>query len=263
MEIQLPSNISYLSTDTNQAQFTITPCYPGYGTTLGNSMRRVLLSSLPGAAITSVKIKGIDHEFSTADYLKEDVVDILLNLKQVKFNMHTDEAVELKLSVTGKKKITVGDFEKNNEVEVANPKLVICTLTDAAASMDMTVIVEKGRGYVPIEAREKEVLDVGFMAIDAVYTPIRTVNFKTEHVRVEQMTNYDKLTLDITTDGTMSPEEAFVQASQILVDHFTLLGNATTAEETIKEEIEEDVEEDQATEEVEEEKDDEATDTEK
>lgn len=230
MEIHLPNDITSVVDDNNKGTFTISPCYPGYGTTLGNALRRVLLSSLPGAAITAAKIKGVDHEFSTMDYVKEDVVDILLNLKQIRLAVHSDEPVEVTLSVKGKKEITAKDFEKNSLVEVANPDQHIATLTDDAGSFELTVIVENGRGYLPVESREHEKLEAGYMAIDAVYTPIRNVNFRTEHVRVEQMTNFDKLTLEVTTDGTITPDQAFMQACQILVDHFSLLGNAVAGE---------------------------------
>lgn len=230
MDIQLPSQIQANVVEPNHAVFTVSPCYPGYGTTLGNALRRVLLSSLPGGAITAVKIKGVDHEFSTMEYLKEDVVDMLLNLKQVRLKVYSDEAVQLTLSVSGKKKVTAKDFEKNSDVEVVTPEIHIATLTDAAAKLEITVIAQKGRGYVPVEARENEKLDVGFMALDAVYTPVRNVNFKTEHVRVEQMTNFDKLLMDVTTDGTISPAIAMNQACQILVDHFAQIGNAFTYE---------------------------------
>lgn len=226
MEIQLPHQIQSQQLEENRSMFTISPCYPGYGTTLGNSLRRVLLSSLPGAAITAVRIKGVDHEFSTIEHVKEDVVDILLNLKKVRLKVYSDEAVQITLTVNGKKKVSAKDFEKNSDVEVISTDCHIATLTDAAAKIEITVIAQKGRGYIPVEARENEKMDVGFMALDAVYTPVRNVNFKTEHVRVEQMTNYDKLLLDVTTDGTLSPEDAVKQASSILVDHFALIGNS-------------------------------------
>lgn len=229
MEIQLPSHIQTQQLEPNRSMFTISPCYPGYGTTLGNALRRVLLSSLPGGAITAVRIKGVDHEFSNIEHVKEDVVDILLNLKKVRLKVHSDEAVQITLTVNGKKKITAKDFEKNSDVEVVNPECHIATLTDAASKMEITAIAQKGRGYIPVEARENEKLDIGFMALDAVYTPVRNVNFKTEHVRVEQMTNYDKLLLDVTTDGTLSPEEALQQASSILVEHFSLIGTSFPA----------------------------------
>lgn len=230
MDIQLPNQIQSQQLEPARSLFTIAPCYPGYGTTLGNALRRVLLSSLPGGAITAVHIKGVDHEFSTMEHVKEDVVDILLNLKKIRLKVFSDEAVRIQLSVSGKKKVTAKDFEKNSEVQVMNPDCHIATLTDAAAKFELTAITQKGRGYIPVEARENEKLEVGFMALDAIYTPIRNVNFKTEHVRVEQMTNYDKLLLDVTTDGTVTPEAAVTQACQILVDHFSLVGNHFTAQ---------------------------------
>lgn len=230
MDIQLPSQITYKTGENNQASFVVSPCYPGYGTTLGNALRRVLLSSIPGAAIVAVKIKGVDHEFSIIEHVKEDVVDILLNLKQVRLKIYSDEPVEIKLSVAGKKKVTAKHFEKQAGVEIINNDLPIVTLTNAAAKLEMTVIAQNGRGYVPVEARENEKVEVGFMSLDAVYTPVRNVNFKTEHVRVEQMTNYDKLIMDVTTDGTVTPQAAMVQACQILVDHFSLLQNTITVQ---------------------------------
>lgn len=226
MDIQLPSQIQAQVVEPNHALFTISPCYPGYGTTLGNALRRVLLSSLPGGAITAVKIKGVDHEFSTMEHVKEDVVDILLNLKQVRLKVYSDEAVQLTLTVHGKKKVSAKDFAKNSDVEVMTPAVHIATLTDASAKLEITVIAQKGRGYVPVEARENEKMDVGFMALDAVYTPVRNVNFRTEHVRVEQMTNFDKLLMDVSTDGTVTPESAMNQACQILVEHFSQISNA-------------------------------------
>lgn len=233
MEIQLPHQIQSQQLEENRSLFTISPCYPGYGTTLGNALRRVLLSSLPGGAITAVKIKGVDHEFSTIEHVKEDVVDILLNLKKVRLKVYSDEAVQITLSVNGKKKVSAKDFEKNSDVEVVNPDCHIATLTDSASKMEIIAIAQKGRGYIPVETRENEKLDVGFMALDAVYTPVRNVNFKTEHVRVEQMTNYDKLLLDVTTDGTLTPEAAVQQASSILVEHLALIGNSFSGEAEI------------------------------
>lgn len=232
MDIQLPSQIASTELGINRTLFTISPCYPGYGTTLGNALRRILLSSIPGGAITAVKIKGVDHEFSTMKYVKEDVVDVLLNLKQVRLNVFSDEPVELHLTVTGKKKVQAKHFEKNSVVQIGNPEQPIVTLTDAAAKFDMTVIVQKGRGYMPVEARENEKLDVGYIAVDAVYTPVKNVNFKIEHVRVEQMTNYDKLMLDVTTDGTLMPAAAVTQACEILVNHFNVLQNSVVAQTT-------------------------------
>lgn len=227
--IPLPNSIEVQPVDgeSNRAQIIVKPCSPGYGTTIGNALRRVLLSSLPGAAVTSVKIKGVDHEFSTIDNVKEDVVEIILNLKTLRFVVHSDEPVELELSVSGEKVVTAADFSENSQVEVVNTDQVIATLTDASAELSMKVTVEKGRGYVPVEERETEGMEVGAIAVDAVFTPIRNVNYKTEHVRVGQMTNFDKLVLDITTDGTMTPQDAFESAADILVEQFQVLTGGT------------------------------------
>lgn len=251
--IPLPNTIDVVADaqDEHKAQIVVSPCYPGYGTTVGNALRRVLLSSLPGAAATAIKIKGVDHEFSTVENVKEDAVEIILNVKSLRFRSHSEEPVELSLTVKGEKVVTGADFDKNADVEVANPDQVIATLTDKSAEFNLKVIVERGRGYIAVEAREdQESLDVGYIAIDSIYTPVRNVNFHTEHVRVGQMTNFDKLVLDISTDGTVTPEDAFKQAAQILVEQFSALSGTTTetvpaaeAEEETTEAAEEAVEE--------------------
>jgi len=235
--LPLPKSISVVATSRNQATFTIEPLYPGYGMTVGNALRRVLLSSMPGAAITSVKIEGLTHEFSTLPYVKEDVVDILLNLKQVRLKIHGDEPVTLNLDVQGDRIITAGDITPNSAVEIGNPEQVIATMTDSAAKVSMEFTVAKGRGYVPVENREKEKLDIGTIAIDAIYTPIRNVNFTTEHVRVEEITNYDKLVLELTTDGTITPTEALQLASSIMVEHFQFVHAWTETPEATPEEM--------------------------
>ena len=240
--VPLPKNISVSDEGANRAVFTIEPLYPGYGMTVGNALRRVLLSSLPGAAITSVKFEGASHEFSTLPYVKEDVVDIILNLKQVRLKVHTDEPVKVMLKASGSKTVTAADIEASSDVEVVNPKQVIATLTDEAAKFELELTVARGRGYVPVENREKEKMDIGTIAIDAIYTPIKNVNFTTSHVRVEQITNYDKLVLDITTDGSLTPTEALQQAAQVMVDHFAFVANGvvgageTPVTETVVEE---------------------------
>lgn len=235
--VPLPKNISISEEQANRAVFTIEPLYPGYGMTVGNALRRVLLSSLPGGAITSVKFEDASHEFSTLPYVKEDVVDIILNLKQVRLRLFTDEPVKITLKAHGAKTVTAGDISASSDVEVVNPKQVIATLTDDAGKLDMELTVVRGRGYVPVENREKEKLDIGTIAIDSIFTPIKNVNFTTAHVRVEQITNFDKLILDITTDGTISPSEALQQAAVIMVNHFTFVadgvaGAAQTVEAT-------------------------------
>ncbi|MFA6197843.1 MAG: DNA-directed RNA polymerase subunit alpha [Patescibacteria group bacterium] len=226
--ISLPSKIDVKKTGDNVAMFTIEPCYPGYGMTLGNAMRRVLLSSLEGAAITAVKIEGVNHEFSTIPNVKEDVVEIILNLKTLRFRSFSDEPVTVKLSAKGEKKVTGKDIKATSDVEVVHPEQVIATLTDKAAELEMELKIEKGRGYVPVETREKEKREIGMIAVDAIFTPIRNVNFDVENVRVGQMTNYDRLMLEVITDGTLSPEKAFHEAAKLLDAHFNFLLNGLT-----------------------------------
>jgi len=219
--IPIPSKIERVESAKDRARFIVEPCYPGYGTTVGNALRRVLLSSLSGAAITAVKIEGADHEFSSLPYVKEDVVGIILNLKLVHFKLHDDEPVVISLTKKGDGTVTAGDFDVPSNVEVVNPKQPIATLTDKAGNFSLEVTVQRGRGYVPVENREKEKLDIGWIAVDAIYTPMKTVNFAIENVRVGQITNYDRLVLDIETDGTIQPDVALVESAKVLVDHFT------------------------------------------
>lgn len=222
--IPLPTKIEQVKLDGNQAEISIQPCFPGYGTTLGNSLRRVLLSSLPGAAVTSFKIKGASHEFATLPHVKEDLVEISLNLKQLRLKSHSDQPVRLQLKTKGEKVVTAGDISPNADVEVANKDLVIATLTDKTAEFEMELIVEQGRGYVPTETKEKEAVETDMIIIDSIFTPVRNVGFKIENVRVGQMTNYENLILNIETDGTVSPMEALQQSTQVLIDHFNFIG---------------------------------------
>lgn len=206
-----------------EGTLVVEPCEAGFGTTLGNALRRVLLSSLPGAAVTDVKIKGVQHEFSGIPGVKEDAVEILLNLKQLRLKSFSDEPVRLTLSVKGEKNVTAGDIEKNAQVEVVNPKMHIATLTEKDAELSMELVVQRGRGYDAIETREHRQAEIGLLALDALYTPIRNVGFRVDHVRVGQMTNFDRLTLTIETDGTMTAKEAVEQSAKILIDHCALL----------------------------------------
>lgn len=218
--IFLPDHVEMKEEGPSTATFTIHPYHPGYGPTVANALRRVLLSSLPGGAITTMKIEGVDHEFTTLDGVQEDMVSLVLNLKRVRFKSASAEPVEIRLNVTGEKKVTAGDFELPPGVEVANVDQVIATLTDSQATLDMRCTVEQGRGYVPTEDRGEEGRPIGTVAIDAVFTPVVRVSFKIENVRVGQDTNYHKLQLQIATDGTISPQEALAQAAAILTDHF-------------------------------------------
>lgn len=240
--ILLPSKIRYAVGDReNEGFFTVEPCSPGYGTTLGNALRRVLLSSLPGAAVTAVKIKGIDHEFSTVPNVKEDVVEIILNLKSLRIKLHSEEPVKLFLKASGEKTVTAADFEANADVEVVNPEHPICTLTEKSGTFEMEVTVAQGRGYRSTEERAKEKLELGNIAIDALYSPVLNVSYKVEATRVGDKTDYDKLVLRVETDGTVDPADAIHQSVQILLDHFNLLaypdrgGDEPVSEEETKE----------------------------
>ena len=195
--ILLPSKIEFKEgKEPNTGALIIQPLYKGYGTTIGNVLRRVLLSSLPGAAVTSVKIKGLQQEFSTLDGVAEDGLEILLNLKQLRMKVFSDEPIKLKLKEKGDKKVLAKDIKTTSDVEIVNPDLVIATLTDKKAELDMEITVEKGRGYVPTESRNIESLEIGTLALDALFTPIKNIGFSVENVRVGQITDYDKLTLN-------------------------------------------------------------------
>ena len=220
-DINLPELKEEKTTD-NSAQFTVEPLYPGYGMTLGNSIRRVLLSSLAGSAITAVKIEGVSHEFSTISGVREDIIEIILNLKQVRFINPNEEPTILTLKTVGGV-VTAGDIASVNGVEVVNPKLVIANLDNAKSKLEMEIVVEQGRGYVPVESQSGEKLPIGMIAIDAIYTPIRRVRYNVQNTRVGQMTNLDKLVLEVETDGTITPREAVMQAAEVLVGHFQVL----------------------------------------
>jgi len=227
-EIHLPE-IKTVKSEGNLATFAIEPLFPGYGMTLGNPLRRVILSSLPGAAVTGVKIEGVSHEFSTIKDIKEDVVDIILNLKQLSVKSHSDEIVSLHLSANGEGVVTAAKFDKNADIEIANPELVIATLDNKNAKLEMDVFIEKGRGYVPVEKRDGAKLAAGVIAVDALYSPIRRVRYNIESTRVGQMTDLDRLIIEIETNGVITPKEAINQATAILVDHFLVLSGKGVA----------------------------------
>lgn len=221
-EIKLPE-IKKLESKGNLTVFAIEPLHPGYGMTLGNSLRRVLLSSLEGAALTSVKIEGVLHEFATIPNVKEDVVEIIMNLKRVRVKSISDETEYLTLSASGAGKVTAASIKNNQNVEILNPDMEIATLDNKNAKLEMELRVDRGRGYVTVEKRKKEKLGVGFIALDALYSPIRRVHYNVESTRVGQMTNLDKLVLEIETDGTVTPEEALKRAAELLVEHFLVV----------------------------------------
>lgn len=242
--ILLPSTIEFNETDApNIGEVVITPCHQGYGTTLGNSLRRVLLSSLEGAAIETVKIDGVQHEFSSIDGVQEDVIEIMMNLKQVAIISHSDSPITLSLTKKGKGDVTAADFEKNSDIEIKNPDLKIATLTNDK-EFNIEVIVGKGLGYVPASAKESKNLDLGTIVIDSFYSPIKDVGYNVENTRVGDITDYEKLILRIETNGTISPREAVERSTKILMDHYSLLleasGTGTTtsapAEKSVVEE---------------------------
>lgn len=212
-------------TDTS-ATFAVEPLHSGYGMTLGNSLRRVLLSSIAGAAVTAFKIQGATHEFTTIPGVKEDVVDIMLNLKGIRFRVFSDEPQTLRISKKGKGAVTAADIQKNADVEIVNPDHVIATIDDAKADFVMDLVVEVGRGYRTIEeVSSKKSND--YIALDAIFTPVLRVRYKVENTRVGQMTNLDKLLLTIDTDGSITPRDAFEEAAAILVNQYTALAGKT------------------------------------
>lgn len=222
--IPLPSAVKTIKKKENLNVFEIEGLYPGYGVTIGNSMRRVLLSSLEGAAITQVKIKGVQHELSTIPFVLEDVVSIILNLKQLRFKMHTDEPQKATLKVKGEKEVKGSDFELVAQVELVNKDFKIATLTDKKAELEMEIQIEKGIGYLPVEKRgKKEKLEVGQLAIDAIFTPIKRVNFNVENMRVGERTDFDRLKIEVETDGTIPPETALSKAVEILEKQFSFI----------------------------------------
>ena len=229
--ITIPQKPKFTSVDEKTGKFEIEGCYPGYGTTLGNALRRVLLSSLPGAAIVSVKIKGITHEFSTIPNVLEDVIQIILNLKQVRFKIHRAESVKISLKVKGEKIITADMFKCPADAEVITKEAHIATITNPKGELDIEVEVGNGLGYVPVEQQERGDKEIGVIAVDAIYTPIRRVNYAVDNMRVGKKTDYEKITLEIATDGSITPQEAFSKAVSILVDQFSILSEIEKAEE--------------------------------
>src|SRR3989344_4923460 len=216
--------IKTISETDRQGVFEIEGLYTGYGVTIGNALRRAMLSSLPGAAITQVKIKGVSHEFTTLPGVLEDMVELMLNLKRIRFRIHTKEPQTLILKAQGEGKVTARDIRATSEVEVITPDAHIATLTDNNAELDMELTVEKALGYVPAEARKSEKLPIGVIALDAIFSPVVKVNFTVENMRVGDRTDYNKLRVVIETDGSITPSQALRKSARILQDHFTKIG---------------------------------------
>lgn len=248
LNIILPSKLSIVSEVDTKGVYEIDGLYPGYGHTLGNSLRRIILSSLPGSAITTLKIDGVDHEFSVLDGVKEDVITILLHLKQVRFRLLTDEPQTVKLSVKGPKMVTAADIEVSGQVEVLNKDLYIAEVTaKSGLSIEMTIV--KGLGFVPKDVHQKEKNDVGTISVDAIFTPIRRVAYEVENMRVGDKTNHNRLRMTIETDGTLTPREALEKAIVIMVEQlqsivgFTVSSKSLPVDEEVEKKTEKESEE--------------------
>lgn len=227
IEIEKPKiEVVEISEDSTYGKFVVEPLERGYGTTLGNSLRRILLSSLPGAAITSVQIDGVLHEFSTIEGVVEDTTQIILNLKSLSLKIHSDEEKVLEIEANGAGDVTAGDIRADSDVDVLNPELHIATLEDNAR-LNIRMTANRGRGYVSAEANKKQDLPIGVIPIDSIYTPISRVNYQVENTRVGQVTNYDKLTLEVWTDGSIRPDEAVSIGAKIMTEHLNLFVGLT------------------------------------
>ncbi len=216
--VVLPSKPKVVSEADWSGTYEIDGLYPGYGHTLGNSLRRIILSSLPGAAITHVKIEGVNHEFSTLPGLKEDIITLLLNLKKVRIRLTTDEPQTLTLSIKGTKEVTAGDITCPGQAEILNPELVIAHVTDKNASLSIEIRVAKGLGYISKEVLQKERVDIGTISLDAIFTPIRRAHYEVENMRVGDRTDFNRLRVFIETDGTLTPREALERSIETMIN---------------------------------------------
>ncbi|WP_179376703.1 DNA-directed RNA polymerase subunit alpha [Winogradskyella wichelsiae] len=227
LNFQKPDKVIMINSTDFEGKFEFRPLEPGYGLTVGNALRRVLLSSLEGFAITSIKIEGVDHEFSTISGVVEDVTEMILNLKQVNFKRQIEEVDNetVTISISGQNQITAGDFQKFiSGFQVLNTDLVICNL-DPKVNINMELTIEKGRGYVPAEENKKSSAAIGTVFIDSIFTPIQNVKYAIENFRVEQKTDYEKLVFEIRTDGSINPKDALTEAAKILIHHFMLFSD--------------------------------------
>lgn len=228
--IHTPTLAGIVDHDDNTSTFTVEPLQNGYGMTLGNSLRRVLLSSIAGAATTGFRIEGISHEFTTMPGVKEDTVAIMLNLKSIRFKVFSDQPQVLRLAKKGKGVVKAKDLQLNADVEIVNPDQVICTIDDAKVGIDMELTVETGRGYRALDEQNLSKKASDMIMLDALFTPVLRVRYKVENTRVGQMTDLDKLVITITTDGSITPREAFEEAAAILVNQYTALAGSTKVE---------------------------------
>lgn len=225
--IPLPLPPKVIQKKKNQVVFEVEGLYPGYGVTVGNALRRVLLSSLQGAAVTEVKIKGVPHEFSTIPGVLEDTIMILLNIKNLRFKIFEGESQKVELKVKGEGEVKGSDFKCPSQIKLTNPDLHIATITDKKTELNIEILVERGVGYVPKdqikESKKSGKAEIGAITVDAIFTPVKNVNFQVENMRVGDRTDFDRLSLEIETDGTITPEEAFFEACDILIKHFNII----------------------------------------
>ncbi len=217
-DVILPSKPKVIHEDSASGVYEIDGLYPGYGHTLGNSLRRIILSSLPGAAITKVKIKGVEHEFSTLDGVKEDVITLILNFKKVRIRLDTDEPQTLSLKIKGPKEVTAKDIQVPGQATILNPDLHLAVLSEKSADLDIEITAEKGLGYVPKETLQKDRVDIGSITLDAAFTPIRKANYEVENMRVGDRTDFNRLRISIETDGTISPREALEKSIALMIN---------------------------------------------
>lgn len=225
-ELIFPESVKLVASEKNKAVFEISPLYPGYGITIGNALRRVLLSSIKGTAITTVHIEGVLHEFSTIPGVLEDVLDILLNLKQVRIKYSGEDPIELELVKSGEGEVFAGDIKTPAGVEIVNPELKICTITNKETTFKAILIATRGYGYSPAEERSKERVEPGTILLDAIFSPVVNVSYEVENIVYKGRADYNLLRLTIETDGTIKPEEALMEASEILIKHFSLINEA-------------------------------------
>ena len=242
LDFQKPDKVIMIQSDEHQGQFEFRPLEPGYGITVGNALRRILLSSLEGFAISSFRIEGVDHEFATIKGIVEDVTEIVLNLKQVRFKQQIEgtDSETVVVSVGGQDKLTAGDIGKfTSAFQVLNPDLVICNM-ESSVKIEMELVIIKGRGYVPADENKNPSAPFGTVSIDSIFTPIKNVKYSIENFRVEQKTDYEKLVLDLTTDGSVHPKDALKEAAKILIHHFMLFSDERiTLDSEVKAETEE------------------------
>ncbi|MCX6757936.1 MAG: DNA-directed RNA polymerase subunit alpha [Candidatus Nomurabacteria bacterium] len=231
--IILPSKPRVVSEENNKGVYEIDGFYPGYGHTLGNSLRRIILSSLPGAAITSIKIDGVSHEFSTIDGIKEDVIVMILNLKKTRFKISSDEAQTVTLSVKGPKIVTAADISTGGQVEILNPEQQICEIT-GKVNLNIELHIEKGLGFVPKEVIQKEKVEIGTIAVDAIFTPIRRISYEVENMRVGDKTNHNRLRIAIETNGTLTPREALTRSIEIMIEQLKAIVDFKDPVEEVK-----------------------------